>query len=205
MVTIEEIRVGDASQAWRAVGFEVDDELCRIGSVDIRLDGDEPGISRWTLSGIPTAITSVDGIPTGHGSPGSASTMAPAHPNGVVGIDHLVLMTPNLPRTREHLAAIGLEARRERDAGEFRQVFYRLDDVILELVGPAEPGPGDARLWGLTFVVRDIVETAEFLGGRIGRVKDAVQAGRRITTLRGRELGISPAIAFMSPRPPRDS
>jgi hypothetical protein len=32
-------------------------------------------------------------------------------------------------------------------------------------------------------------------------VKDAVQPGRRITTLRSREIGISPAIAFMSERP----
>jgi hypothetical protein len=70
--------------------------------------------------------------------------------------------------------------------------------VILELVGPQEAGPGPASLWGLTFAVDDLEATAEFLGDRVGRVKDAVQPGRRITTLRGKEIGISPAIAFMS-------
>jgi hypothetical protein len=85
-----------------------------------------------------------------------------------------------------------------RDAGAFQQVFFRLGEVILEVVGPKEPGPGLASLWGLTFTVDDLDATAALLGDRVGRVKDAVQPGRRITTLRGREIGISPAIAFMS-------
>jgi hypothetical protein len=120
------------------------------------------------------------------------------HPNGATRIDHLVFMTPDLPRTTGALVGLGLDVRRERDAGAFQQVFFRLGEVILELVGPVEAGPGPSSLWGLTFAVDDLDATAAFLGDRVGRVKDAVQPGRRITTLRGKEIGIGPAIAFMS-------
>jgi hypothetical protein len=195
-VTIDELRVGDAPDAWRAIGFEVDDDVCRVGSVQIRLGREGTGITDWTLREVPADLTDVDGIPTASSAtpPGEAGT----HPNGATRIDHLVFMTSDLPRTTAALVALGLDVRRERDAGAFRQVFFRLGEVILELVGPAEAGSGPASLWGLTFAVDDLDATANFLGDRTGRVKDAVQPGRRITTLRGKEIGISPAIAFMS-------
>jgi hypothetical protein len=197
VVTIDEVRVGDPADAWRAAGFTVDDDgVCTVGSVRIRLGDDGTGITGWTLRDISAATTEIDGVST------AASTADPGEPathaNGTTRIDHLVLMTPDLPRTTGALVAQGLDVRRERDAGSFQQVFFRLGEVILELVGPKEPGPGPASLWGLTFAVDDLDATAALLGERVGRVKDAVQPGRRITTLRGREIGISPAIAFMS-------
>jgi catechol 2,3-dioxygenase-like lactoylglutathione lyase family enzyme len=199
VTTIDELGVADSPDAWRAIGFEVDDDTCLVGSVRIRLGGDGTGITDWTLREVPADLTEVDGVVSRPAAqapqpPGPAAT----HPNGVTRHDHLVFMTPDLPRTTAALVALGLDVRRERDAGAFQQVFFRLGEVILELVGPAEPGPGPASLWGLTFAVDDLDATAEFLGERIGRVKDAVQPGRRITTLRGKEIGITPAIAFMS-------
>ena len=196
MITIDELRVGDTAHAWLAAGFSVDRDVCSGGAVRIRLGGDGTGITDWTLREIPDATHDVDGIPT-------ALSSEPAcepghHANGVTRIDHVVLMTPDLPRTTTALTSLGLDVRRERDAGAFTQVFFRLGDVILELVGPHETAPGPAHLWGLTFVVADIDATATFFGDRVGEVKDAVQPGRRITTLRGRPLGISPAIAFIS-------
>jgi catechol 2,3-dioxygenase-like lactoylglutathione lyase family enzyme len=202
VVTIDELHVGDSPDAWRAIGFEVDNDACHVGSVRIRLDNGGTGITGWTLRDVPTDLTDVDGVPTGYSE---APLGEPAtHPNGVTRIDHLVFMTPDLPRTTTALVALGLDVRRERDAGAFQQVFFRLGEAILELVGPQEAGPGPASLWGITFAVDDLDATADFLGDRIGRVKDAVQPGRRITTLRGKEIGISPAIAFMSDNePPR--
>ncbi len=203
MTTIDELGVGDSPDAWRAIGFDVVDDLCRVGAVWIRLGGEGTGITDWTLRDIPADLTDVDGVPTANSDAplGESGT----HPNGVTRLDHLVFMTPDLPRTTGALVAVGVDVRRERDAGAFQQVFFRLGEVILELVGPAEPGPGPASLWGLTFAVDDLDATAAFLGDRIGRVKDAVQPGRRITTLRGKEIGISPAIAFMSEREPSRS
>jgi hypothetical protein len=43
--------------------------------------------------------------------------------------------------------------------------------------------------------------TVERLGTPMGAPKDAVQPGRRIATLHDRELGLSVALAFMSPDP----
>lgn len=196
MVTIDELHVGDSPDAWRSAGFDVDDDCCRVGSVCIRLGGEGTGITSWTLREVPRGLTDVDGVATAGSAtpPGAPAT----HANGVTRIDHLVFMTPDLPRTTAAVVALGLDVRRERDAGAFQQVFFRLGEVILEVVGPVEGGPGPASLWGITFTVTDLDATAEFLGERVGRVKDAVQPGRRITTLRGKEIGISPAIAFMS-------
>ena len=196
MVTIDELHVGDSPDAWRSSGFDVDDDCCRVGTVRIRLGGGGTGITGWTLRDIPGDLTEVDGVPTTKSAtqPGEPGT----HPNVVTRIDHLVFMTPDLPCTAAAVVDLGLDVRRERDAGSFQQVFFRLGEVILELVGPVDGGPGPASLWGVTFAVDDLDATAAFLGDRVGRVKDAVQPGRRITTLRGEELGISPAIAFMS-------
>jgi hypothetical protein len=197
-MTIDEIQVGDSPAAWRDLGFTVDEDSCTVDGVRIRLRGSGTGITSWTLRGIPTSTTDVDGVPTTASA--AAAGAAATHANGVTRIDHVVLMTPDLPRTAGELEMIGLTVRRERDAGDFTQAFLKLGDVILEVVAPKEPGRGHASLWGLTFAVADIDATAEFLGDRVGRVKDAVQPGRRITTLRGRPIGISPAVAFMSER-----
>jgi hypothetical protein len=201
VITIDELRVGDTSDAWRAIGFQVVHDICAVGGVRICLGGEGSGITGWTLRGIPADTVSIDGLVS---RPAPPAPQQPhtlnQHPNGVTRIDHVVLMTPDVVRTFLALETLGLDVRRERDAGAFRQLFFRLGPEILELVGPHEAGPGPASLWGITFVVGDIDATAEFLGERVGRVKDAVQPGRRITTLRGREIGISPAIAFMTER-----
>jgi catechol 2,3-dioxygenase-like lactoylglutathione lyase family enzyme len=197
VVTIDELHVADSAGAWRSIGFDVDEDgCCRVSSVRIRLGRGGTGITGWTLRDVPADVTEVDGVPTlvSATPPGGPAT----HANGVTRIDHLVFMTPDLPRTAAAVVALGIEVRRERDAGPFQQVFFRLGEVILELVGPVDGGPGPASLWGITFTVDDLDATAEHLGDRVGRVKDAVQPGRRITTLRGKEFGISPAIAFMS-------
>lgn len=203
-VSVEEIEIADPAEAWRGAGFSVDgDGVCRVGGVGLRLVGREhgTGIVGWSLSGI--AGGDIDGIPT------SAAHTAPAEPvthaNGVTGIDHVVLLTPDLARTVAVLAAIDVLPRRERDAEmggrPIRQIFFRLGEVIVEVVGsPDTGGDGPSSLWGITYVVDDIEATAAFFGGRTLPVKDAVQPGRRITTLRHADLGISVRTAMISAR-----
>lgn len=181
---IDELRVADSPAAWQALGFRVEGDLCQVGAVRIRLGGGGSGITGWDVAAA------------------EAPQRAPIHPNHVTQIDHLVLMSPDPARTATKLHdEYGLDVLRERDAGAFKQLFLRLGEVVLEVIGPHEPGLGEDSFWGITFRVDDIEALAEFMGERIGRVKDAVQDGRRITTLRGEQLGISPAIAFISPRP----
>lgn len=216
-----ELAVADDPGAWSAHGFTVgDDGVCRVGGVRIRLTGGGVpgrGIVGWSLAGCTLAGDDVDGVPTtaatGAGPvPGDPPTLgdvapahvAPAHPNGTLAIDHVVLVTPDLDRTTAAVESLGLEARRTREAGGGRlQRFFRLGEVILEVVGPAEPsGRGPARLWGLAFTVADLDATAGHLDARIGPARPAVQAGRRIATLRAGDQ-VSVPVAFMSPEPDR--
>ena len=108
--TIAELVVGGATDRWRAAGFVVDaDNRVVVGTVTIRLEPDrDPGIASWSLRApVPSSI---DGLAT------SSSTAdipdATAHPNHVVAIDHLVVLTPDLDRTIDALAEQGLELRR---------------------------------------------------------------------------------------------
>ena len=209
-VTIDELIVGDPPDAWEAAGFRVDDDgTCRIGSVRVRLVGREQGkrILGWSLrdtepGGLPG--DSLDGIPT------TVSGHAPAepgdHPNGTLLIDHVVLITPDLARTVASLERIGLDVRGTRDSDTYgapmRQTFFRMGETILELIGAVDKaGEGDAGFFGLAHTVDDIDATAALLAPHIGDIKDAVQPGRRIVTLRHKEFGMSVATAFMSPEP----
>jgi hypothetical protein len=207
-VSLDELKVADAPEAWRACGFEVVGEECVVGGVRIRFaprDGGR-GISGWSLSGINS--TDLDGL---------ATTMrqeqpppeTPEHPNGIAGLDHVVAISSDLDRTVAALTAAGLELRRMREeptpAGAPRQAFFLLSPAILEVVQePAEvtakKGDRPAFFWGLAFVAPDLERTVAFLGEeRVSEVRDAVQPGRRIATLR-RDAGLSVPVALMSPR-----
>jgi hypothetical protein len=213
--TVEELEVADPADAWTQAGFSVESHVCRVGGVRIRLTGRErgTGIVGWALGGLPEdgSFDDVDGVPTTRSDAGPA---APAeHANGVTGIDHVVLLSPDLGRTVTALADAGVNPRRERD-GELggrtiRQVFFRFGSVIIEVVGSPETtsegsstaGPSTAApstLWGITYVVADIDATVAFFGARTSPLKAAVQPGRQITTLRHRELGMSVRTAMIS-------
>ena len=107
---------------------------------------------------------------------GTATPPRRGAPNDVIAIDHLVLLSPDLGRTVKSLAAIGVQPRGERD-GELggqpiRQVFFRLGEVIIEVVGsPTTRAEGPSSLWGITYVVADIDATATFLGEHTTPVK----------------------------------
>jgi len=83
-----------------------------------------------------------------------------------------------------------------------RQMFFRLGEVILEVIGQQDvAGEGDPGFFGLALTVDDLDAVAASLGPALGDAKDAVQEGRRIATLRHRDLGMSVAMALMSPEP----
>ena len=111
----------------------------------------------------------------------------------------MVVVTPDFDRTAAALETAGLGLRRVRDAGGFRQGFRRLGPTILELVENTRGDPrAPASFWGLVVIVSDLEALADRLGDRLGSVKDAVQPGRRIATLRA-SAGIGTSVAFMDP------
>jgi hypothetical protein len=206
--TIDTLTVADEPAGWRGAGFDVDGDLCEVGSVRIRLEGPGRGrgIVEWSLRGARSL--ELDGLPT------SVSDALPpaggAHPNGVVSIDHVVVISPHLDRTAASLREGGLDLRRMREGptpgGSPRQAFFRMGEVILEVVEApagtriASDPSGPARLWGISFLVEELEHTAAALGGLLGEPREAVQPGRRIATLK-KDAGLGPAIAFMTPGP----
>lgn len=205
-MTIESITVADPPDAWRAAGFEVDGDTCRVGSIEVRLAGRDGGrgIVAMTVRGLDGSQP--DGLPIEPAPPAEPPEPAATHPNGVVRIDHVVAFTPDRARTVAALEAAGLDLRRLRDeptpAGGGFQAFFRLGEAILEVVeAPASAAilpDKPARLWGLAFVVTSLDDTARALGDRLSEPRDAVQPGRQIATLR-REAGLSFGCAFMTP------
>jgi hypothetical protein len=153
---------------------------------------------------VPEGTKSIDGLIT---TTSDEPKPAPVtHANGAELIDHVVITSPDVDRTIAALNAAGLDTLRTRHVDpeqygfEARQTFFRLGEVILELIGPNEPqGEGPAAFFGLAYTVANIDALADLYGEHLGRVKDAVQPGRRITTLRHKDLGLSVATAFMSP------
>ena len=213
--TIDQITLADAPESWSALGFDVEDGCCRLGRVDLVLDGAHEGsgsgLLAWSLRDISSDALSpegeLDGLPTTI-SRSIRPDAAPEHPNGVLEIDHVVAISPAFERSVAALQAAGLDLRRVREeptpAGAPRQAFFRLGREILELVEePAEivatSGGSErpARFWGLALLVRDIDRTAAALAPHVGEVRDAVQPGRRIATVR-RTAGLSAPLALMS-------
>ena len=191
MRSIDELEIADEPAAWSAAGFEIADGVCTVSRVRVRLAGKGPqrGILGWTLG------------------EAAAAEAAPPQPNGVVRVDHVVMLSPDLDRTVAELESQGFDLRRRREGdtpgGSTRQAFFRAGEPILEVVqapegtSVARDPDGTPRLWGLAFLVDDMDHTARELGDLLGRPRDAVQPGRQIATLRS-EAGLGPAIAFMS-------
>jgi hypothetical protein len=207
-VTLDELTVVDSPAAWREVGFTVDGDSCAVDQTRIRLAPGDPGlgITEWSLRGISESAN-LDGIRTTR-SDRPAPEPGAAHPNGISGLDHVVAITPDLGRTVTSLEAAGLDLRRIREeptpAGAPRQAFFRLGAVILEVIQePPEAieragGDHPAFFWGLAFTAPDLDATVATLGDRVGKVRDAVQPGRRIATLR-RSAGLTLPVAVMTP------
>jgi hypothetical protein len=194
--TIAELVVGDDPAAWARLGFAIEDGRTIVGTTTIALDGAGEGLRSWTLR--DAATTALDGLATAiaQGAPPPPGE----HPNGATRIDHVVVSTPDLPRTFAALQEAGLDLRRVREHSEtLHQGFFRMGEVILEVVGPpAATGGEPARFWGLVAVVPDVdALVAAASPGLLGTPKPAVQEGRRIVTV-AREAGLSVPLAFIT-------
>jgi hypothetical protein len=209
VTTIDEIAVADEPASWAALGFAVSGNAVQLGQVRIALAGRGAGrgILGWSLRGVPS--TELDGLPTAVSHASSTRTEVKEHANGIAAIDHVVAMSPELDRSVRALRAAGLNLRRIREqptpAGAPRQAFFRLGEVILELVQEPEEvvaartdgADGPARFWGLAMLSDDLERTVGRLGEHSSEIRPAIQAGRQIATLR-RSAGLAVPVALMS-------
>ena len=192
-------------QAWNAAGFTGADAVTigsttvvPTGSGETAGDGHRNGIIGAAIEG----VGELDGLALGSWDPSGAAVDPGGHPNAVVSIDHIVVMTPDCDRTTAAFEAQGLEARRVRQIelpdGDRRQTFFWMGDVICEVVGPEIPeGDGPARWWGLALTVSRLDVTTGLLGDLATLAKPAVQPGRFVSTLR-RDAGLGVPILFIS-------
>jgi hypothetical protein len=190
------LRLADSPEAWISLGFSVSGSAMWLGGVQIELGVAGRGIVGWRLRHLDLAGP-LEGLAT-EVSDEPAVGRTDAHPNGAVGLDHVVVLTPRFDRSAAALEAAGMPLRRIRAApGGFRQGFRRLGPAILELVETPGQPEGPARFWGLVVNVSDLDALAERLGEKLGHIRPAVQPGRRIATLRD-SAGLGEAVAFMS-------
>jgi hypothetical protein len=217
-LVIDEITLADDPDRWEALGFAVHDKAVRIGAVRIALTGRDSGhgILGWTLRGVTSG--ELDGLPTTSSDHPSAAIVSgqppppverPEHPNGVIAIDHIVAMSPALDRSVQALQSAGLDLRRIRElptpAGAPRQAFFRLGEVILEVIqepsevveGRSDGADRPARFWGLALLTNDLDRTVKHLSGHASEIRPAVQPRRRIATIR-RSAALAVPVALMS-------
>jgi hypothetical protein len=197
VVGIASFNIGDPPELWEELGFVVDDGCVWVSGICHRLNAAGQGIVSWSLRG----LSSLTELPLAEDAPDFRPN--PRHPNGVIALDHVVIVTPDLERTVSAFERQGIPLRRTRQVGTTErpntQAFFRLGDAIVEVVGNSRRAdPGEARFYGLAFTVEDLDATASYLGRRLRPPKPAVQPGRQIATL-DRSVGSQVPLAFMSP------
>lgn len=211
MTSLAELVVGGSCGPWVALGLPLgDDGSVTIGPVRLCFDAAAPA-GLWSLgifAGPDPLPDEVDGVALHAAEPPEAPELS--NPLGAIGVDHVVVSTPDLDRTVAAITTgLGVEPRRTRteptgSGDRLHQVFFRLGPIIVEVVGPPVPdvqaASAAARLWGLVLLVSDIEVATAVLGPeRVGPSKAAVQPGRTIATLRS-AAGLGLPVALLSSR-----
>ena len=213
---IAELVVGGSTDPWKRLGLEFVDNSTVIGTVRLRVVPFlNPGLQSVGLAGIDDDHDHgshegacdhdhgpkpgmIHGAPIHHCAPTSTVPALESALDARV-IDHVVLMTPDLERTCEAVTAVtGAPLKRVREAPPVVQGFFRLGEVILEVVQSPQVQHPAAKWWGLVINVGDLDAVCSRLGPDvISAPKSAVQPGRFIATVRS-ELGLGVPLALMS-------
>ncbi|KAJ3009360.1 UNVERIFIED_CONTAM: hypothetical protein HDU68_002739 [Siphonaria sp. JEL0065] len=215
--------IADSAAAWTSAGFHVSpNNIVTVGNITITLLGNDNwngkgGIVAWAFEArndpvhadtvllLDSLHTQIINPLTTASSCNNATTTPPViHPNRVVGIDHIVITSPNLLKTVAVFATLGL--RPKRIVGDHQMIFFKSGDVVIELIHGIPQFSNveaqvlkETRFWGITFTTSDFDETVRVLGPLVKTPKDAVQGrGRRIVTLIHQNAGISVNTAFVS-------
>ena len=134
----------------------------------------------------------------------SLARLCGANSNSVEYLEHIVVMTPVLDDAIAANEAVGVPCKRIREVGngnETRQAFFKLEQTVLEVVGPARARPG---CWGVALMCTDIaraVATARAGGLQATEPKLAIQGGQIARIVEPLD-GV--AIAFMQSGPRRN-
>ncbi len=206
--TSDESRAGIVGWVWGVKGVLISDEPESTAGQSIKAIA-IPGLSQpvakaeMLSSGLPGVVTAATPVTLDIESRRqSLARLCGPNANTVDYLEHIVVMTPVLEDAIAANEAIGVPCKRIREVGNgARQAFFKLEQTVLEVVGPATRGrPG---CWGLALMCADIaraVAVARENGLQATEPKLAIQGGqiaRIVDPLEG------VAIAFMQPGPRR--
>jgi hypothetical protein len=203
-MTTDQIDGGILGWVWGVKGVFISEESSLGASVkSILLPGlAQPSIRAEVLSsGLPGVVTAAAPINLDIESRRqSLAKLCGANPNTVDYLEHIVVMTPVLEEAISANEAVGVPCKRIREVGNgARQAFFKLEQTVLEIVGPATRGrPG---CWGVALMCSDIaqaVATARANDLQATEPKLAIQGGQ-IARIVDPLDGV--AIAFMQPGP----
>lgn len=191
---------------WGVRGVLISDERAPgegLSGESIAIPGlSQPAIRAEMLSsGLPGVVTAAAPINLDIESRRrSLAQLCGINANTVEYLEHIVVMTPVLDDAIAANEAVGVPCKRIREIGNgARQAFFKLEQTVLEVVGPATRGrPG---CWGLALMCSDIaqaVATAHANGLQATEPKLAIQGGQ-IARIVDPLDGV--AIAFMQPGP----
>ena len=159
----------------------------------------------WPSEELPSGALEIafDGVQSGADLDGIECAEFISTPDGLESsdslIDHVVVMTNNLERTCEAVTGVtGCPLKRVREVGEIRQGFHRVGEggVILEVVERADVSR--TSLWGLVIATPSFDDLVQAAGDLVSEPKDAVQPGRRISTVKAK-AGLGIPVALMTP------
>ena len=132
----------------------------------------------------------------------SLAQLCGSNENSVEYLEHIVVMTPVLDDAIAANEAVGVPCKRIREVGNgARQAFFKLEQTVIEVVGPARGRPG---CWGLALMCSDIaraVATARANELQATEPKLAIQGGQIARIVEPLD-GV--AIALMQAGPRRD-
>jgi predicted enzyme related to lactoylglutathione lyase len=165
-----------------------------------------PGLSEPTVdarvlsSGLPGVTTAVAEIRLDIESRRTRlRELCGSNANAVDYLEHIVVMTAVLEDAIAGHESIGVACKRIREVGNgARQAFFKLEQTVIEVVGPARAKPG---CWGLAMMCSDIaqaVAVARANGLEATEPKTAVQGGQIARIVEPLD-GV--AIAYMQPSP----
>lgn len=162
---------------WDSLGFP---PVPALGSTTL-LDGDEPAWG-WSDGAPAFAIPHVD--------PGVAGEPVPGW-----GVDHVVLLVPDLDAAKAAMEEIGRPARLSMEVRGRPAAFFRVGPVLEVIESPVRA----AAIYGVALVTEEPLEVLTLrwrsLGFDLSDPRPAIQPGRRIVTVRGLKAGL----AVMSP------
>ncbi len=200
---------GIVGWVWGVKGVLISDEresnsIPSIESIQLPGLGKDSIKAEMLSSGLPGVVTAATPISLDIESRRqSLAKLCGINANTVEYLEHIVVMTPMLSDAITAIEGVGVPCKRIREVGNgARQAFFKLEQTVLEVVGPATRGrPG---CWGLALMCSNIaqaVATARANGLQATEPKLAIQGGQ-IARIVDPLDGI--AIAFMQPGPRRD-